>query len=125
MHIAINDDDEFTPPIAIWNIEYIRMSIAWTIWIIDFDFKLSKILKNALLWDGVIDDINWEKTKHMIIIGEKDVNYQLTRKLLQNINGINLFILKEINHKNTFDIPNHSIDYIINFLEKGRKKSSL
>jgi len=84
-------------------------------------FQLSKILKNALLWDGVIDDINWEKTKHMIIIGEKDVNYQLTRKLLQNINGINLFILKEINHKNTFDIPDHSIDYIINFLKKGEK----
>ena len=80
-----------------------------------------EILKNALLWDGVIDDINWEQTKHMIIIGEKDVNYQLTRKLLQNINGINLFILKEINHKNTFDIPNHSIDYIINFLKKGEK----
>ena len=54
-------------------------------------------------------------------MGEKDVNYQLTRKLLQNINGINLFILKEINHKNTFDMPNHSIDYIINFLNKGEK----
>ncbi len=88
-------------------------------------FKLSKILKNALSWDGVIDDIDWKNTDHMIIIGEKDVNYQLTRKLLQNINGINLFILKEINHKNTFDIPDHSIDYIINFLEKGRKKLSL
>ena len=55
-------------------------------------FKLSKILKKALLWDGVIDDIDWENTDHMIIMGEKDVNYQLTRKLLQNINGINLFI---------------------------------
>lgn len=84
-------------------------------------FKLSKILKKALLWDGVIDDIDWENTDHMIIMGEKDVNYQLTRKLLQNINGINLFILKEINHKNTFDMPNHSIDYIINFLNKGEK----
>lgn len=80
----------------------------------------SKIFERALSWHGAINSINWKKNKHFIVMGEKDDNYNLTESLLSDIGVEILYTLKEINHKNTFDEPKHSIDAIINFLQDRR-----
>jgi pimeloyl-ACP methyl ester carboxylesterase len=80
----------------------------------------SKIFEKALHWQGAIDSIKWEKNKHFIIMGEKDDNYNLTKSLLKDIGVEILHTLKEINHKNTFDEPKHSLNAIINFLQDRR-----
>lgn len=77
----------------------------------------SKIFEKALLWKGAIDSINWDKDKHLIIMGEKDDNYKLTRSLIYDIDVQILYTLKGINHKNTFEEPKHSLNVIINFLQ--------
>ena len=53
-------------------------------------------------------------------MGEKDDNYNLTKSLLKDIGVEILHTLKEINHKNTFDEPKHSLNAIINFLQDRR-----
>ena len=50
-------------------------------------------------------------------MGEKDDNYNLTKSLFKDIDAEILYTLKEINHKNTFDEPKHSLNAIINFLQ--------
>ncbi|MBK89626.1 MAG: hypothetical protein CL772_00430 [Chloroflexi bacterium] len=80
----------------------------------------SKIFEKALHWKGAIDSINWNRDKHLIIMGEKDDNYQLTRSLIDHIDVEILYTLKDINHKNTFEEPKHSLNAIINFLQDGR-----
>lgn len=79
-------------------------------------FIYSKIFNQALSWDGAFNRINWKKEKHLIVMGEKDDNFELTKNILGKKYSENLLILKGINHKKTFDEPNHSISAIINFL---------
>jgi len=83
-------------------------------------FIYSKIFQKALDWDGAVHKINWNNKKHLIIMGEKDDNFNLTKELLEQNNLNNLLVLKNINHKNTFDEPNHSLNAIINFLQDRR-----
>tara|TARA_B100001142_G_scaffold257355_1_gene258954 strand:- start:1458 stop:2132 length:675 start_codon:yes stop_codon:yes gene_type:complete len=80
-------------------------------------FIYSKIFNQALSWDGAFNKINWKKEKHLIVMGEKDDNFELTKNILGKKYLENLVILKGINHKKTFDEPKHSINAIINFLQ--------
>ena len=80
----------------------------------------SEIFKSALSWNGAVDSIKWNRKKHLIIMGEKDDNYNLTKSILSDIDPKILYTLKNVNHKNTFDEPRYSMDAIINFLQDRR-----
>ncbi|MAU24163.1 MAG: hypothetical protein CL706_01980 [Chloroflexi bacterium] len=80
----------------------------------------SEIFKSALSWNGAVDSIKWNRKKHLIIMGEKDDNYNLTKSILSDIDPKILYTLKNVNHKNTFDEPRYSMDVIINFLQDRR-----
>ena len=64
-----------------------------------------------------LDLIKWKKENHLIVMGEKDDNFDLTEKLMNQNYKDNFLVLNGVNHKNTFDEPEHSIDAIINFLQ--------
>jgi|TARA_B110000495_G_scaffold202300_1_gene222013 pimeloyl-ACP methyl ester carboxylesterase len=80
-------------------------------------FIYSKIFSQALSWDGAFNKINWKKEKHLIVMGEKDDNFELTKNILGKKYLENLVILKGVNHKKTFDEPKHSLNTIIDFLK--------
>ena len=80
-------------------------------------FTYSKIFKEALSWEGAYKKIKWKKENHLIVMGEKDDNFDLTEKLMNQNYKDNFLVLIGVNHKNTFDEPEHSIDGLINFLQ--------
>ena len=80
-------------------------------------FTYSKIFKEALNWEGAFEKIKWKKENHLIVMGEKDDNFELTEKLMKETPKSNFQVLSGINHKNTFEEPKHSINAIINFLQ--------
>ena len=67
--------------------------------------------KNPSSFEKVLKDVKINK------VSKTNDNFDLTEKLMNQNYKDNFLVLNGVNHKNTFDEPEHSIDAIINFLQ--------